>query len=104
MPKKIGLMHSGRSASHAHDDHIRAFKAGANLAYVGGGGALTFANEQFGEDDPSQLPIIAQALAQDNTVDLIAAMGGSPSADPTRGKTKVKPHGFTSVTAHNHHA
>jgi putative ABC transport system substrate-binding protein len=101
MPKKIGLMHSGRSASHAHDDHIRAFKAGANLAYVGGGGALTFANEQFGEDDPSQLPIIAQALAQDNTVDLIAAMGGSASADAARGKTTVKPIVFTSVSAPN---
>src|SRR5260370_15417233 len=101
MPKKIGLMHSGRSASHAHDDHIRAFKAGANLAYVGGGGALTFANEQFGEDDPSQLPIIAQALAQDNTVDLIAAMGGSASADASRGRTTVTPIVFTSVSAPN---
>jgi putative tryptophan/tyrosine transport system substrate-binding protein len=104
MPK-IGIIHSGRGGGHVHDTRIKGFKDATILTYNGADGALNFMAVQWGDDNPANLDPIATNLAQDNTVSLIAATGGSASANAAKKATQRyapnKPIVFTSVGTPN---
>ena len=100
MPKRIAILHTGRSGGHGHNSHIQAFKDAAGLSYDGSGGPLTFTNH-WGNDDPAVLNQLAQNLAADANVSLIAAAGGTRAAEAAGAATNPNPTKsvvFTSVS------
>jgi len=103
MPRRIAILHSGRAGGHGNNHHIQKFRDGAALSYDGSGGTLTFTNH-WGNDDPSVLTQLAQALAGDLNVYLIAAAGGTRAAEAVAAATNppgTKPVVFTSVSTPN---
>ncbi len=103
MPRRIAILHTGRAGGHGHADHIQKFKHAAGLFYDGSGGPLTFTNH-WGNDDPAALIQLAQGLAGDLNVYLIAAAGGTRAAEAAGAATNppgTKPVVFTSVSTPN---
>lgn len=103
MAKKIAILHTGRANGHGHTKHIKGFEDAAKLWYDGKGGQLTF-KSYWGDDNPATLTQLAQTLAADASVNLIAAAGGSRAADAAAAATNppgTKPVVVTSVSTPN---
>src|SRR5262249_3098647 len=99
---QIGIMHSGTKGR--HDNHINAITDGIKslgLSDTGSNPDFKVALPKYAKDQ--SLDSIAQTLDSDNTINVIVAAGGTPSALAAKKQTATsgsgKPVAFTSVAA-----